>query len=79
MSYSLNKFFKAIGSTRQVFHVKLNRYMQREEEMGQLSLIVTQVRKDHPGMALRDLYQVIQPATKEETGLNNISSKWGMV
>ena len=63
MSYSLNKFFKAIGSTRQVFHVKLNRYMQREEEMGQLSLIVTQVRKDHPGMALRDLYQVIQPAT----------------
>lgn len=37
--------------------------MQREDEMGQLSLIVDQVRKDHPGMALRDLYQVIQPAT----------------
>jgi transposase InsO family protein len=31
--------------------------------MGQLSLIVSQVRKDHPGMALRDLYQVIQPVT----------------
>jgi len=63
MSYSLNKFFKFIGTSRQVFHVKLNRYMQREEEMGQLSLIVSQVRKDHPGMALRDLYQVIQPVT----------------
>jgi hypothetical protein len=63
MNYSLNKFFKGIGSSRQVFHVKLNRYMQREEEMGQLSLIVSQVRKDHPGMALRDLYQVIQPVS----------------
>jgi transposase InsO family protein len=37
--------------------------MQRQEELGQLRLIVTQVRKDHPGMALRDLYQVIQPST----------------
>lgn len=63
MSCSLNKFFTSIGSSRQVFHVKLNRYMQREDEMGQLSLIVDQVRKDHPGMALRDLYYVIQPAT----------------
>ena len=63
MSYSLNKFFKGIGSSRQVFHVKLNHYIQREEEMGQLSLIVAQVRKDHPGMALRDLYQIIQPVT----------------
>ena len=53
----------AIGSSRQVFHLKLNRFMQREDEMGQLSLIVDQVREDHPGMALRDLYQVIQPAT----------------
>lgn len=63
MSCSLNMFFRSIGSSRQVFHVKLNRFMQREDEMGQLSLIVDQVRKDHPGMALRDLYQVIQPAT----------------
>ena len=63
MSYSLNRFFKAIGSSRQVFHVKLNRFMQREDEMGQLSLIVDQVRENHPGMALRDLYQIIQPAT----------------
>ena len=63
MSYSLNKFYKVIDTSRQVFHVKLNRYMQREDEMGQLSLIVSQVRKDHPGMALRDLYQVIQPVT----------------
>jgi putative transposase len=53
----------AIGSSRQVFHMKLNRFMQREDEMGQLSLIVDQVREDHPGMALRDLYQVVQPAT----------------
>lgn len=63
MSYSLNKFFKVVNTSRQVFHVKLNRYLQREDEMGQLSLIVSQVRKDHPGMALRDLYQIIQPVT----------------
>jgi putative transposase len=63
MTCSLNRFYKTTGTTKQGFHVKLNRYMQGEEEMGQLSLIVAQVRKDHPGMSLRDLYRVIQPET----------------
>lgn len=35
--------------------------MDKHEEYGQLEVILSQVRKDHPGMSLRDLYRVIMP------------------
>ena len=65
MSMSLNQFFKATGSSKQAFHSKLSRKMTKYEAYGQLELIVSEVRKDHPGMSLRDLYTLIQP---EEMG-----------
>ncbi len=35
--------------------------MSMDEAMGQLMVIVGEVRKDHPGMNLRDLYRLIAP------------------
>jgi len=61
MKCSLNKFYRSIDTSKQAFHVKYNRYKQRQEELGYLHLIVNEVRKDHPGMSLRDLYHMIQP------------------
>lgn len=57
----MNKFYNSIGTSRQAFHGKLNRYMRRQEELAQLTLIMDDFRKDHPGMSLRDAYKVIQP------------------
>ena len=61
MNMSLNSFFASIGTTRQSFHAKLDRQLSRNEAMLQLLVIVGEVRKDHPGMNLRDLYRLISP------------------
>lgn len=61
MSMSLNKFFMATGTTRQSFHARLDRQMSKKGAMAQLELVVREVRKDHPGMNLRDLYRLIGP------------------
>lgn len=58
---SLNSFFASIGTTRQSFHAKLDRQLSRNEAMAQLLVIVGEVRKDHPGMNLRDLHRLINP------------------
>lgn len=39
----------------------MKRYKDKQEYLRQLEWIVPQIRKDHPGMSLRDLYQIIQP------------------
>lgn len=61
MTMSLNGFFSTIGTTRQSFHAKLDRQLSRNEAMAQLLVIVGEVRKDHPGMNLRDLHRLINP------------------
>ncbi len=58
---SLNKFFDVTGTTKQAFHAKLDRLMAKKEAIAQLELVVSEVRKDHPGMNLRDLYLIIAP------------------
>lgn len=58
---SLNSFFASIGTTRQSFHAKLDRQLSRKEAMAQLEVIVGEVRKDHPGMNLRDIHRLIRP------------------
>ncbi len=61
MTMSLNGFFASIGTTKQSFHAKLDRQLSRNEAMAQLTVIVGEVREDHPGMNLRDLYHLIAP------------------
>lgn len=61
MNMGLNGFFASIGTTRQSFHAKLDRQLSRNEAKAQLAVIVGEVRKDHPGMNLRDLYGLIAP------------------
>jgi transposase InsO family protein len=58
---SLNSFFESIGTTRQAFHARLDRQLSKREAMAQLEIIVGEVRKDHPGMNLRDLHRLIAP------------------
>lgn len=61
MTMSLNGLFASIGTTKQSFHARLDRQLSKNEAMAQLTVIVGEVRKDHPGMNLRDLYHLIAP------------------
>lgn len=58
---SLNHFYLSIGTTKQAFHSKLNKELEKNQYLGQVELIVRQARVNHPGMCLRDLYRLIAP------------------
>ncbi|MGK0447373.1 MAG: hypothetical protein ACJA2M_001147, partial [Polaribacter sp.] len=58
---SLNIFFDVTGTNKQAFHAKLDRLLAKKEAIAQLELVVSEVRKDHPGMNPRDLYLIIAP------------------
>lgn len=59
----LNQLYRAIGISKQAVHQKLNRQIAKMEELNYLIPIVDQVRKDHPRMSLRYIYQLIKPQT----------------
>lgn len=53
--------FNITGTTKQAFHAKLDRLLAKKGALAQLGLVVGEVRKDHPGMNLRDLYLLVAP------------------
>lgn len=57
----MNVLFKAIGMSKQSFHQRLNRQMILSEEIGQLLVLVKEIRKDHPRMSSRQMYRMIRP------------------
>jgi putative transposase len=58
----MNSVFKALGYSKQSFHQKLDRYMAFEDQNENLKLIIDQIRKEHPTMAARTMYHMIQPS-----------------
>ena len=52
----MNSLYMAIGTTKQNVHQRLDRLLNRAEEARQMEVIIHQVRKDHPGMGMRQLY-----------------------
>lgn len=57
----MNQVYRAIGTTKQNLHQRLNTYLRQQEEKAQLERIVHQVRKDHPEMGALSLYLLIRP------------------
>ena len=62
MSVSLNFFYKAIGYSKQSLHQYLDRQLKELEECGYLEVIIHQIRKRHPTMSFRYMYELINPA-----------------
>lgn len=57
----MNRLYSVLGTSRQAFHNMVNRSLRQQDEYAQLSFIMDEFRKDHPGMSLRDAYLVLQP------------------
>lgn len=57
----MNKIYRAIGTSKQNMHQRLERDMNQLEEREQLREIVGQVRQDHPGMGAESLYMKLKP------------------
>ncbi|MCF8448112.1 MAG: DDE-type integrase/transposase/recombinase [Bacteroidia bacterium] len=57
----MNFFFWSIGYSKQSLHQYLNRQLEEMETFGYLEIIVHQIRKRHPTLAMRSIYELIKP------------------
>ena len=51
------------GLSRQGFHQSMDRDLEQREEQAQLEMLISRIRKDHPRIGCRTLYDMIQPKT----------------
>lgn len=59
----MSHIYQSIGITKQSFHQMLGRRNYAQEETGQLLYLVDQIRKDHPHMAVREIYRKLMPSS----------------
>jgi len=57
----LNAIYRAVGISKQGVHKLLNTRLLKRELEANLSLVISQIRKDHPTMSLRAMYHKIGP------------------
>jgi transposase InsO family protein len=59
----MSQIYQSIGIKKQSFHQMLGRRNYAQEETGQLLYLVDQIRKDHPRMAVREIYRKLMPSS----------------
>src|SRR5213075_676308 len=59
----MNEIYRAIGTSKQNMHQRLEHQLDQLEEKEQMKKIIVQVRTDHPTMGARALYRKIRPTT----------------
>ena len=59
--FSLNRYYQAIGISRQGVHDMLNRMQRNLEIEASMIQLIREIREDHPTMSLRSMFYKIQP------------------
>ena len=59
----MNQIYRWLGTTKQNVHQRLNKEIRLNEEMGQMEMVIRQVREDHPEMGCKALYRKLNPST----------------
>jgi len=59
----MSRLYSIAGISKQGFHQALERELRGKEEQAQLEKIIRTIRKDHPRMGCRQLYDKIHPAS----------------
>jgi putative transposase len=58
----MNQIYRYIGYSKQAFHQKMDRQLQETAEALLLLPIIEELRQEHPGVAARELYAMLNPA-----------------
>ena len=58
---SLNKLYKVVGISKQSFHERYLRQVYLQEMKEQLLPVIVKIRQDHPRMAAREIYYMLDP------------------
>lgn len=59
--YSMNRIYKALSISKQAVHQRLAAHERYVFELKTLEMLVTEIRQDHPRMALRIIHKKLQP------------------
>ena len=57
----MNEVFKHTGYSKQAFHQKMDRQLRDKEQELLLLPLIDELREEHPGIAARQLYLILQP------------------
>ena len=57
----MNQVYRYTGYSKQAFHQKLDRKLKEHGQLLMLLPLITELRKEHPGLAARQLYLILQP------------------
>ncbi len=75
----MNKFYTAIGITKQSLHQHLNSQLEQQSMFENLLKIVVQVRNDHPMLSCRAMYYKINPDGIGKDKFESLCFEWGKV
>jgi putative transposase len=75
---SLNKFYSAIGFSKQGLHQHLNSQLAQHSMFENLYKIVSQIRKDHPTLNCKAMYYKIMPEGLGRDKFERLCSEWGL-
>jgi putative transposase len=79
MNMSLNRFYKAIGVTKQGIHHHLNSQLEQQSLFENLHKITVQIRQDHPTLSCRAMFYKIQPEGIGRDKFEYYCIEWGLV
>jgi putative transposase len=57
----MNQVFKYLGYSKQAFHQKMDRWLKHKEQHELMLPLVKELRKEHPNVAARVLYEMVKP------------------
>ena len=57
----MNEVYRYMGYTKQAFHQKMDRKLREHGQQLLLLPIIEELRREHPGVAARQLYLILQP------------------
>ena len=57
----MSQLYRAMNISKQAFHQHTERYLEILEEQEQLMPVIAEIRRDHPQMSARIMYQMIKP------------------
>lgn len=62
MGYSLNQFYRAIGTSKQAVHQEHIRQQQFYQQLEELIILMDVLRTEHPGCGLAKAYDTLRPS-----------------
>ncbi|MES2874941.1 MAG: IS3 family transposase [Bacteroidota bacterium] len=57
----MNEIYRYTGYSKQAFHQKMDRKLKEQGELLMLLPLIAELREEHPGVAARQLYLILQP------------------